>query len=677
MKVFVTTQMRTGSTWLCDILANLLSIDWSFIERRRHSPQNFKKWVNGRNNVLYKMHYAHPKQICEHIKDNQTFVISITRDIKDTIISNLFYIRYDRALPNLNRLSEYKKVRVKLLGGKLNDRQYINTFIKEQTSFIEGMINVWRSYNDAYQHPKYLLLTYEQLHKNPEVTLSHIANFLGVNVNKGRIRKIMIDNDFFHKTRRKPGTGDNKGFKRKGIIGDWKNYFNQESIDCIKTLLGQQIIPQVKDKDNIFVLGGRSGTTLVMKCMETTNLRIWRMKDYKRQPEPKQILPKLFSSYPRVPDNIFPEPNTFDISKLPEFDFVLPQLIKKYNNPKFIICERPIEDCIASHIRRGWHKLSFERLPQYTRLWNALGNPKNPEEFSKNWFHLKIKERNKALEGYDQSKILRINFNNLIHKFNRVMTRIANFIGIEPDFEKWNKIIITKGVSYMYFTLNIVKSCGEKWVRESFESIKDQSDDIMVVDYSSTDNIEELANEYGFRFFKVEKTPNVYFHVSKLSNKAIIESKYKYFLRLTPDCIYPPNITDEVLKFYKRNDPNKRILVFEYKNSTPIDRPRRGRMLAYYKPHLIKVRGWDERTSYFLKEHVYAQALMYEVFKLKLHTHKQRLTHRDHKRRTRGNIPKQVKVLGEMSDWNGYKNFIRKLTRNINRFSRQVHNSYW
>ena len=38
-----------------------------------------------------------------------------------------------------------------------------------------------------------------------------------------------------------------------------------------------------------------------------------------------------------------------------------------------------------------------------------------------------------------------------------------------------------KRVSYCYFTCNMVKLNGEKWVRESFDSIKNQSDDILVV----------------------------------------------------------------------------------------------------------------------------------------------------------------------------------------------------
>lgn len=237
MKVFVTTQMRTGSTWLCDILANLLSLDWSFIERRRHSPQNFNKWVNTGDNKLYKMHYAHPNEICSHIKDNKSYVISITRDIKDTIISNLFYIRYDKILPNLKRLTDYKRLRAKVMNSKLNDRQYINMFIREQEIYIKGMVDVWKSYNDSYQHPKYLLITYEQLYQHPKITLSNIASFLGVKIHITQIKTIMNDNSFYQKTKRKPGTGDNKGFKRRGIIGDWSNWMNKESIDIIDRMV--------------------------------------------------------------------------------------------------------------------------------------------------------------------------------------------------------------------------------------------------------------------------------------------------------------------------------------------------------------------------------------------------------------------------------------------------------
>ncbi|MEE9439558.1 MAG: sulfotransferase domain-containing protein [Saprospiraceae bacterium] len=693
MRVFVTTQMRTGSTWLCDILSTMLGRKWEFWSKGHNiPPKRFKKKINApsNKNEIIKLHWCHPKRICEQIpngnKDN--YVISVTRDVRDLAISMIMYIRYDSIVKNLPRLKKFMNARTEFGNRKLPDKDYINGFIKIPP-FKTHVIDHWKRYNDGYEHPNYLLISYEELNRNPLKVVKRISELLGYNFRDNRLNHIVAENTFKKKTKRNPGTGDNRGFRRKGVVGDWKNYLTPESIKNINLIMGGESIP--KGPDKIFILGGRSGTTLLTKCIEQTGkFRLWKNPKHLKQPEPKQILPQLYSKYPSVPDNLFPLPSTFDVSKLPEFDLVIPQLIRLYDNPKFIVCERPIEEIIASHLRTGWHKISFKKLQRHRGLWSALGNPRNARQLSVRWFNLKVKLRRIALKNYDQSKILRVQFDDLMYDFDNTMTKVAKFIDTEPTLEQWNKLKkprtkevkepeTNEGVTYVYPTINMIKQRGEQWVRDSFESLKGQSDDIIVVDYSSSDNIEEIAKEYGFRFFNIEKTPGFYFHMSKMFNKAVIESKYDYFVRVTPDCVYPKGLTKRILKFYKGRDPNKFILCFEYTNTVPITRKRRGRSLAYYKPLLIKARGWDERTSYFMKEHVYGQQLMYKVFKLKLQNSSIKLLHREHPKKTT-----DVKVQNEIFPPDlvkqanrVFKNFLPKLATNIDRYVVNVQNSYW
>ena len=145
MIVFITTQMRTGSTWLCDIIAGLFGVRWDFFnaQRHNHSPDFFKRHMNAKDNKVYKLHHTHPKYICED-SPNNVRVLSITRDLKDTILSNLFYIRYDNVLPSINdRLKNYRNVRSHI-NGRLNDRDYINKYIKEQHQLIRGWVQEWK-----------------------------------------------------------------------------------------------------------------------------------------------------------------------------------------------------------------------------------------------------------------------------------------------------------------------------------------------------------------------------------------------------------------------------------------------------------------------------------------------------------------------------------------------------
>ena len=182
---------------------------------------------------------------------------------------------------------------------------------------------------------------------------------------------------------------------------------------------------------------------------------------------------------------------------------------------------------------------------------------------------------------------------------------------------------------------NIIKQNGEKWVRESFDSIKGQSDDIMVVDYSSDDNIEEIVKEYGFRFFRIDKTNGLPYHDAKIWNKAIYESKYDIFTMLNPDSIWDKNLTNYILKWYKKHDYKKYFLtvrLLQMKDENVIDK--HGLLWVYYKPFLLKVRGMDERT--YIGEgpdrgtHRYSIRIMLEIFNLKKSHISSNSTHRYH-----------------------------------------------
>jgi len=182
---------------------------------------------------------------------------------------------------------------------------------------------------------------------------------------------------------------------------------------------------------------------------------------------------------------------------------------------------------------------------------------------------------------------------------------------------------MVKGVSYAFIVYNIIKQSNEKWIKESFDSIKNQSDDIIVVDYSSDDNIKGVAKEYGFRFFRIDKIKGLPIHNAKMWNKAIYEAKYDILVMLTPDAIFDENLTESILKWYEEYDPEKYFLSMRFlwqledKKLNSIA----GGLFVYYKPFLMKVRGLDERT--YMRggsergTHRYSIRIMYEVFNLK------------------------------------------------------------
>jgi len=199
-----------------------------------------------------------------------------------------------------------------------------------------------------------------------------------------------------------------------------------------------------------------------------------------------------------------------------------------------------------------------------------------------------------------------------------------------------------KGVSYAFIVYNMIKQTNEKWVRESFNSIKNQSDDIIVIDYSSDDNIKEITKEYGFRFIKIAKVKGLSIHGAKMWNKAIYEAKYDIFVMLTPDGIYDENLTKSILKWYKEYDYKKYFLNISFFMQTENNKLIPGSLWVYYKPFLLKVRGLDERT--YMRgglergTHRYSLRIMYDIFDLKKFDVTANNIHRFHKPRKTGRV---------------------------------------
>ena len=155
-------------------------------------------------------------------------------------------------------------------------------------------------------------------------------------------------------------------------------------------------------------------------------------------------------------------------------------------------------------------------------------------------------------------------------------------------------------ICYFYYLLNAVDYAGEENLRKSFESIQGQGNEIIVGDYSSTDDTVKIAKEYGFKIVNVEKTPGVGLHTSKIVNKIVKKSNCTFMMDLDVHIEYPKNMNYVVVKWIRENDITKKILALR---GWWIDE--KGELKAEwgfvtavltYVPYLIEARGHDERT---------------------------------------------------------------------------------
>lgn len=235
--VFLNTQMRVGSTWLGEILCDMLGVNnWTFWSRGGSiRKRKFAKC----DNKLVKLHWAEPELICRAIEGHNKYHISMTRNLYDVIVSSLFYMRYDKPLRKLEHLEDINNVRIEyaLANKDLSDKEFINKFVHTRRCTLKNKyVEPWLMYNSEFAHPQHYMTQYAAMKANTFKVARLIRNFLNLELPNKRLKQIIKARSFKSRTGRKPGDEDSQAFRRKGIVGDYKNYLDSESIEIIDAL---------------------------------------------------------------------------------------------------------------------------------------------------------------------------------------------------------------------------------------------------------------------------------------------------------------------------------------------------------------------------------------------------------------------------------------------------------
>lgn len=235
-------------------------------------------------------------------------------------------------------------------------------------------------------------------------------------------------------------------------------------------------------------------------------------------------------------------------------------------------------------------------------------------------------------------------------------------------------------VSFGYMCHNMIKLRGYEVVKTSFEKMRGQSDDIMVLDNFGEDSkeLKKLSEEFGFRYISVK--PSKYsweFDIAKISNTIVTKAKHDIVVRLSPEILYPYNFSMYISSFFNTFDPREWFIGFRVFNKIPNGTIKATPMEEWtiYKPYFIKARGWDERSTYFRAEDHYGYGIMDYVFNCKKHVPDHYyLIHRDHKKKkgyeAREEWNRKIRL------WN-WKNQLQMLKNNVEKNNKFVENSLW
>ena len=237
--VFAISYPKCGRTWLRMILtkyfsdlAGLDEVDFYILEKLdRDRTMAFEHdrgtWVPFPFKVsqlkLNKKKYAGKR------------VIFLARDPRDILVSSWYHLTY----------------RESIYTGSLSD------FMRDELLGIRKIVaymNLWLDNQHAFK--AFHLVRYEDLKERTEDTMVGVLNFLGeAQIDTKRLRtaiafashknmQTMEREGVYHIPWLKPGNPeDPRSFKaRKGVVGDWKNHFNNDEICTMNQIISEELL---------------------------------------------------------------------------------------------------------------------------------------------------------------------------------------------------------------------------------------------------------------------------------------------------------------------------------------------------------------------------------------------------------------------------------------------------
>lgn len=231
MKVLINSAPRTGSTWLTEIVNRLVkSGGWG-----GYFPPHIgdKKVIKGHNN--------NPLDIPEEWKQ-----IIITRNIYDTIVSRILFGRMQWTKYELDEdvpIWQQKFADFIKESSHLSEKEFIDKTFKDHTKIIEVWLENIIMFINFKSPSRILKITYEELRQDTINTVKKICEYLKVEYTEEEIKKILEECSFevMRSWNDYQGDIDWMYSRRKGIIGDHKNYLNQHQIDFIDSIKNNKI----------------------------------------------------------------------------------------------------------------------------------------------------------------------------------------------------------------------------------------------------------------------------------------------------------------------------------------------------------------------------------------------------------------------------------------------------
>lgn len=234
-QVLVSEFPKSGGSWLCQMLSEALEIPFP----RNKRPIFDECILHGHH--LY--HFRFGK------------MIGVIRDGRDVMVSAYFYFLFEN---ERNPELLVKRFRSEFPFTNYSDiHKNLPEFIRYMfEDYSERLFHfTWmESIHSFYNNKNVKIVKYEKLLLDPIKELKETIAFLEKEIPSETVLSNIIDKYSFKRmTKREPGEEDRTSFLRKGIAGDWRNYFSKEACITFADYAGEALIKAGYELDQAWV----------------------------------------------------------------------------------------------------------------------------------------------------------------------------------------------------------------------------------------------------------------------------------------------------------------------------------------------------------------------------------------------------------------------------------------
>ena len=224
---------KSGGSWVGEMLSDALGVPFP----RNRLPMLCSSILHGHVMQSWNMHN----------------VLIVWRDGRDVLVSQYFHSLFKNEKGNERLVDRCR--------GDLDFTDYddvANNLPKFMEYVYEHKRNLRMSWSEFVQNwvgrSGCVEVKYEDLRVRPVEELQRVVEQLsGQESSTRRMAEIVEANSFERMSGRKAGKEDTSSFMRKGIVGDWKNYFTQEAKEQFHTYAGDALVKLNYEVDDTWV----------------------------------------------------------------------------------------------------------------------------------------------------------------------------------------------------------------------------------------------------------------------------------------------------------------------------------------------------------------------------------------------------------------------------------------